>query len=175
VQRPDAPASPLTVALTHRGTAFTTTAANVSIPASSTYSYFRLIGTSAGTDTLVASASSPFHNPVSALTVVGQGRVDPLGNWPTGSMRVGDSVQVTLYVRDPSQNLRNVLATTTWTLAPNANIQFTSGVTAITSIQIPADGQSVPFYLKAISAGTGSATISATNYQSYTNSVTVVP
>jgi len=33
----------------------------------------------------------------------------------------------------------------------------------------------VQFYLKTVSAGTGSATITATNYTAYNNTMTVIP
>ena len=179
VSVPDNQVNPLTVTLAHPGTARTTAPASVVIPAGSSYAYFRVIGASAGTDTLVASASSPFHNPATAYTVVDSGRIDPLGGWPTSlSLSGADSVAITLYARDPSQNVRNVLAATTWTLTPNANIEFvTGGATSsvITSIAVPAGAQSVTFYVKALSAGTASATITAANYKSYTNTFTVMP
>jgi hypothetical protein len=164
------------VTLTH--TARVNTPATVTIPAGSYYSYFRLIGLARGTDTLVASATSPVHNPATAYTVVDSGRIDPINGWPS-SLKAGDSVAVSFYVRDPGQNVRNTLGATTWTLAPNANIQFTSGgagSTVITSITIPATGQVTPtFYLKGVTAGTGSATFTATNYSTYVVPVTVIP
>jgi hypothetical protein len=109
---------------------------------------------------------------------IGNGRIDPLNGWPGSSMHVGDSVQVTIYARDPATTVRNVLAATTFTLAPNANIQFVSGgvsSSVITSATIAAGAQYVQFYLKAVSAGTGSATITATNYTTYVNTMTVIP
>jgi hypothetical protein len=164
------------VTLAHVGTAHTTTvpAPTVSIVNNSYYGYLRLIGASAGTDTLTAAMSSPFHNADTAYTVVGQGRVDPIGSWPS-TLAVGDSVLVTLYPRDPGQNIRNVLAATTWTLAPNANIEFRQGGVVVTSVTVPADGNSVSFYVKALVAGTASATFTATNYTSFTNTFTVTP
>jgi len=171
------------VALTHAGTARTNTFANLTatpissliIPAGNYYEYFRLAGASAGTDTLVASVTSPAHNPDTAYTVVGQGRIDPISGWPT-SLAVGDSVAVTLYTRDQNQSTRNVLAAATFTLAPNANIEFRSGGTSstvITQVTVPADQQQVTFYIRALASGTGSATITATNYSAYSNTVTV--
>jgi hypothetical protein len=182
VSTPDAQAAPLTVTMAHAGTARTATYANLSttpitgvtIPASGSYEYFRLAGTTAGTDTLVVTATSPAHIPDSAYTVVGQGRVDPLGGWP-GSLAAGDSALVTLYARDQNQGTHSVLAATTFTLAPNANIEFRSGGAVVTQVTIPAGQPSVSFYVKALSAGTGSATITATNYQTYTPSFTVTP
>lgn len=178
VQAPDVQVNPLTVTLTHSGTARTTAPASVVIAAGTNYSYFRLIGTAAGTDTLVGSATSPAHNPATGYTVVGNGRIDPLSGWPGSSLATGDSALITIYARDPSTNVRNVLASTTFTLAPNANIAFVTGgasSTVITSIAIPAGATSVSLYVKALSAGTASATITATNYQTYTNTFTVTP
>ncbi|MDE3052955.1 MAG: Ig-like domain-containing protein [Gemmatimonadota bacterium] len=177
VSRPDAPASALTVTLTQGATphASTSPGSPMTIAAGTTTTpYFRLIGLSAGTDTIVASAASPYHKPDTAYTVVGQGRIDPLSGWPT-ALTAGDSAAITLYVRDPAQNYRFVLANTTFTLAPNANIEFHLGGAAVTSVTVPAGAQSVTFFVKALSAGTASATITATNYLSYTNTFTVNP
>ncbi|OYV74616.1 MAG: hypothetical protein B7Z66_15810 [Chromatiales bacterium 21-64-14] len=82
---------------------------------------------------------------------------------------------VTLHARDPATTPRNVLAATTWTLTPNSNIQFRSGGAVITSITVPAGAQSVTFYVKALSAGIASATITAATYKSYTKTFTVMP
>ena len=180
VQAPDAATAPITVTLTHPGTVRTTTPATVTIPSTLSYAYFRVIGAVAGTDTLVASATSPVFNPATAFTVVGNGRIDPLQGWPGSSLHAStrDSVLITLYARDPAQTARNVIAATTFTLAPNANIQFVSGGVSsavITSATIPANAQYIQFYVQAVSAGPGSATISSTNYTTYVNSVTVIP
>lgn len=176
VYTPDAQTTNVSVALVHTGSAHTSTvpASPLTIVSGSNLTYFRLVGTSAGTDTLVASIASPFHNPATAYTVVGQGRIDPLNGWPT-SLTAGDSAAITLYARDPASTQRNVLAATTWTLSPNANIEFHAGGAVITTVTVPAGAQSVTFYVKALSAGTASATITAANYQSYTNTFTVMP
>jgi uncharacterized protein YjdB len=168
--------SPTTVTFSHRGTARTTTvpAGGVTIPAGSYYQYFRLIGSSAGTDTLVATATSPAHLPDSAYTVVSAGRIDPIANWPA-TLTAGDSVQVTLYARAQDQGVHRVLAATAFTLSPNANIEFRSGGAVITAVTIPADETQVSFYVKGKASGTGTATISATSYSTYTNSITVTP
>jgi hypothetical protein len=181
---PDYAVNDITVSLAHAGTPRTNTlvsgqpVSSVVIPAQNYYATIRVAGLSAGTDSLVMTASSPAHNPDTVYTAVGQGRVDPIGSWPS-TLAVGDSAAITLYARDQAQNGRYVLAATTFTLAPNANIQFTSGganSTVITSIQIPADQYLITFYVKGVAQGTGSAGISATNYQSYTTpSVTVTP
>ncbi len=179
VTTPDYQAAPLPVTLSHVGVARATTLASVTIPASSYYQYIRLTGAALGTDSLVATASSPFHNADTAYTVVGLGRLDGIVGWPSASMQVGDSVAVTLRTLDPNASIvRRVAAATTFTLAPNANIQFRSGgvgSTTITSVVVPADGSQVTFYIKALVSGSGSATISNANYQTYTNTVTVIP
>jgi hypothetical protein len=117
------------------------------------------------------------HNPDTAYTVVTLGRIDPIGGWPA-SLKVGDSVAVQLYARDSLQNTHYVLNPTTWTLAANQNIEFRSGganSVVITSVTIPADQSFVTFYVKGVSAGTGSANITETNYQPYSNTITVTP
>jgi len=173
VSTPDNAAAPIDVAFSHIGPARTSTdtvgvaTTGVRIPQGTYYGNFRIVGTAAGTDTLVATATSPVHNAATAYTVVGQGLIDPIGNWP-GSLKVGDSVEVTLYARDPAGNGRYVLAATTFTLQPNAYIEFRSGgasSTVITQVTIPANQYYVQFYVKGLSAGTGSATFTAPNYQ----------
>jgi hypothetical protein len=183
VYTPNNAAAPIDVTLAHNGTARTSTTVNgtavstVTIPAASNIVYFHVVGTAVGWDTLGASASSPPFNPVTAYTAVSQGHVDPLSNWPTAlSLSATDSVQITLYARDSTQTGHYVQDTTTFTLTPNANIQFVSGGQVITSIAIPKDGYYVQFYVKAVTQGSGQATISAPNYVTYnTPTITVSP
>ena len=178
---PDYAVNPITVGLAHAGTARTSTlvggqpVSSVVIPAQGYFATIRVAGLSAGTDSLVMTATSPVHNPDSVYTVVGQGRVDPIGSWPS-TLKAGDSVQVTLFPRDQVQSGHYVLDNTTFTLTPNANIQFVSGGAVITSVVVPATGYFVNFYVKGVTPGTGNAVISATNYQTYTTpNVTVTP
>src|SRR5712691_4317677 len=180
VSTPDNAALPIDVAFAHVGLARTETdtgsvpTTSVRISQGTSYTYFRTIGLSAGTDTLVGNTTSPAHTPDTAYTVVGQGLIDPVVGWPA-TLKAGDSVQVTLYARDPAGNQRFVLAATAFTLAPNSFIEFHSGGVVITQVPIPADQYYVQFYVKGLSAGAGSASITATNYQPYSNTVTVTP
>jgi hypothetical protein len=180
---PDYQVAPLAVSFTHSGTARTATYANltttpitgITIAQGQSYEYFRLAGSTAGTDTLIASATSPAHVPDTAYTVVSQGRVDPLGSWPT-TIAAGDSVQITLYARDLNQSTHYVLNDETFTLAPNANIEFRTGAVGagpITQITIPAGQYYVNFYVRGVSAGTGSVQITNADYQTYNTTVTV--
>jgi hypothetical protein len=180
VYTPDVAAAPITVALNHTGTPRISTlvagvpVSQVVIPTGSNISYFRTEGTSTGTDTLVATTSSPAHNPATAYTVVGQGRIDPIGSWPT-TLAFGDSVQVILYTRDPAQNGRYVSAATVFT-PTLTNLEFWTGgasSTKLTTVTVPADQYYVYFWVKATGHGTGSATITATNYVTYNNTVTI--
>ena len=175
--------APIAVSFSHTGTARIrtdsggVTVTGVTIPHGTNVVYFRIVGTSAGTDTLVASATSPLHNPATAYTAVGLGTLTSPSGWPA-SLKAGDSTLVTLYTRDPSGNGRYVIAPTTVSLVPNAYIQFVSGganSAVITSVVVPAGAYYVQFYLKGVSAGTGSADFSATNYQTYSPTVTITP
>jgi uncharacterized protein YjdB len=183
VYAPDNQSAPLSVALAQAATPRTSLTVGglpvtgVTIPAGTNYTYFHVVGTSAGSDTLTATATSPLHSPGVGYVTVAPGRVDPLGSWPA-SVRAGDSVLVYLYTRDATTNTHNVAAATTFTLAPNANIQFVSGgatSAVITSVIVAADASYAPFYLKGVTAGTGSVTITQANYQTYTPTVTVSP
>ncbi|MCX5760959.1 MAG: hypothetical protein NTW72_05560, partial [Gemmatimonadetes bacterium] len=124
--------------------------------------------------------ASPLHNADTAFTVVGLGRINNILSWPSASMRVGDSVAVTLRTLDPNAvSVRRVAAATTFALAPNANIEFRSGgagSTTITSVIVPADGSQVTFYVKALASGSGTSTITNANYNTYLPpAVTVIP
>jgi hypothetical protein len=177
VQTPNYQPSNLTVALSHVGAARTTVPASVTIPAGNYYAYFRVTGAARGTDSLIATATSgATHFPDTAYTAVDSGRVDPIGGWPS-SLQVGDSTLITLYARDPSTGTRYVAAATTFTLAPNSNIRFVAqgGTTPITNVTIPADAYYVQFYVRALSAGTGSVTITHPNYRTHIQNVTVNP
>jgi hypothetical protein len=172
----------MAVSFAHTGTARVGTFTNstntpitgLTIDSGTNYKYFRMSGLVRGTDTLTASATSPAHNPATVYTVVDSGRVDPIGNWP-GTIKAGDSIQVTLYARDVNTNTHYVVAATQFTLAPNANIEFHLGGATVTAVTIPADAYYVQFYLKGLTAGTGSVTITNSNYKTYTNTVTVTP
>ncbi len=172
---PDARATPLTVPLGHSAVPHSNTPSSHVIPAGQNYDYFRVTATSVGSDTITASPSG--YVPGKGVVVVSLGHIDPLAGWPT-AVRAGDSVQVTLYARDVNQGTHTVAAATTFTLVPNANIQFVSGganSAVITSATIPADASYVQFWLKGVTAGTGSANITATSYAPYTNTLSVTP
>lgn len=177
VATPDNLAAGANVTLGHAGPATTSIPSTTPIASASYYSYFTITGTSLGTDTLTATLASPFHNSAKTFMTVDYGRVY-LSGWPSALANTTDSVAVTLYTRDPtgSYNLP-VAAATTFTLAPNANIEFRSGgvsSTVITSITVPANAiQSPTFYVKGKTTGSGSVTITNANYYSFTNPVTV--
>jgi hypothetical protein len=186
VYTPDAATQPITVSLSHTGTPRTTTTVSgvavnsVQIPTNNNLVSFHVVGSVTGMDTLVATTTSPVENPATGYTAVSKGQVNPIGNWPaTLSLASGDSVQITLYAYDSAQVAHYVEATTTFTLAPSGSIQFVSGganSTVITSIDIPKDAYYVQFYVKGAAQGTGQATISASNYVTYTTpTITVNP
>jgi hypothetical protein len=136
--------------------------------------YFRVLGTSVGSDTVTL--SPPGHVPAKVVVTVGTGRLMP-SNWPS-ALRAGDSTQVYVYAADQSGNSHYLSANTTITLGANPNFQFVSGgasSSAITSVVIPADQQGVYVWIKGVSAGTASATLSAPSYSTYTNTFTVTP
>ena len=185
VYTPDAATAPIDVSLSHTGTPRTSILLNdtarttVTIPTSLNYVYFHVVGTSVGMDTLVATATTPVEKPATAYTAVSLGHVDPIVSWPASlSLSSGDSVLVTMYARDSVQTTHYVQDTTTFTLAPNANIRFVAngGATPLTSIVIAKDAYFVQFWVTGVSQGTGQATISATNYATYTTpTITVSP
>lgn len=175
--RPDNPASTLTVNLAHSSAA-ASTASSVLIGVSAYSTTVRITGVSAGADTITASAIG--HNAIKAGILIGNGRFDPISGWPT-SLAQGDSALVTIYARDVNTSTHYVAADQVVTLAPTGQLQFVSGGTGpssvvITSATIPKDGYYVQVYVKALTgSGTGSATISGTNYTTFVTPTVTVP
>jgi hypothetical protein len=173
--------SPLTVTLSHVGTARTSAPASVTIPAGSrTSALFAVAGTSAGNDELIATA--PGHSSLSVGTGVDKGVINLWNNGVApSSLSANDSVQVVVLVLNPVGYPDDdvVVAPTTFVLTPNANIQFVSGGTSsivITSVTVPAGGVfSETFWVKGVSSGTGSFTITNANYQTFSATLTVTP
>jgi len=131
-----------------------------------------LHGLAAGVDTVVATASGwlPDTLPVR----VGPGTV-VLWGWPS-ALRQGDSAQVSLQVDDQAGEGRLADVATTFTLAPNGNIVFTSASGVIGTITVAAKNQGTGyFYVKAVAPGTGTVNITNASYQPYSNSVSVMP
>ena len=95
------------------------------------------------------------------------------------SIGVADSVLVGLYVFDPTRvTLRNVVAPTVISLSSSANINFVSGVpnsAPLTSITVPADASTVMVYIKGVTPGTATLSLSAPTYTTQTASITVTP
>ncbi len=160
---PDYQPSPLTVALAHTSGASASPATAI-IPTSSYYVYTRITGASVGQDTITFSA--PGYVSIRAAVDVGLGRMDNIVSWP--STLTTDSVQVTLYARDMDGTGRNVSAATTFNVAvAGSALEVRSGAGAVTSVTIPADQQSVSFWLRRISNGTATVTFTSANYTTY--------
>jgi hypothetical protein len=183
---PNSAVAPIPISLIWPGTARTAFKVNGvaitadTIPLNGTSTpYFHVVGTAVGVDTVIASASSPPFYPDTAYTAVSQGHVDPIQSWPTTlSLSGTDSVEIVLYARDSTQTAHYVQDSTYFTLAPNANIQFTAngGTGPITTIVIPKDQYYVYLWVKGLAQGSGQATISGTNYVTYnTPTITVGP
>ncbi len=172
---PDLATSTLTVPIGHSASPRTNTPGSTTIPVNTQFGFFRIVGTSVGNDTLTM--SPPGHVPGTAVVSVALGRIDALSGWPA-TVRAGDSVQVTLVTKDQNGNARQVAAATTFSLSSNTSVQFVSGggtSIVITSVVVPADGNQVSFWVKGVSAGTGSANITNVNYTPYSNTVSVTP
>ncbi len=66
--------------------------------------------------------------------------------------------------------------TKTFTLTTNDNIEFLQDGVPITTVTVPAGYESsLLFHVRGTAAGTGTVTISASNYSSVTKSVTAAP
>ena len=169
---PDYRADTLVVALAHSNSA-STTPASVKIPGSTNYLYSRISGASAGTDTITYTATG--HNPGRGTVAVGLGRVDSNSGWPTTLST--DSVLVTIYSRAPDTTPLNVTAPTTFGLAVSSGaVEIHRANATVTSVTIPADTYQVSFYVRRLTGGSATLTISNANYQSFTTpSATITP
>jgi Big-like domain-containing protein len=132
-------------------------------------------GLAAGTASVVVTA--PGWVPDTGLIVVGPSTTD-LDAWPpVYGLAVGQTAPLVLLMLAPNGQSRVSAVTKQFTLTPNANLEFTdpSGV-PITTVTVAAGQQASPqFWVKGISAGTGTVTISAPNYSPVTKSLTVAP
>jgi hypothetical protein len=171
VQIPNALGSDLVVTLSHSNGG-TTTPGTVTILAGQYTAAFRITGATKATDVITTSAAG--HAGKSYTLPVDNGTIT-LSGWPA-SVKAGDSVAVVLYTEDQAGSIKPVGISITFTLAPNANIEFRQGNAVITSIIVPANGQnSTTFYVKGLAAGTGSANVSGGRFTTYTNTLTVTP
>ena len=160
---PDNQPAPLTVTTSH-ATSASATAATVTIPQGTYYVYHRITGVTAGVDTITYTAAG--HTATTGAVSVGLGRVDGIGGWPT--TLASDSVAVTLYARDPDGNVRNVSVATTFALAVSGSaLEARVNGAAVTSVTIPANAQSVTFYLRRLANGTATVTFTNTNYATH--------
>jgi uncharacterized protein YjdB len=168
---PNALASDLVVTLGHSSGA-TSTPGTVTILAGVTTANYRVTAVSKGNDVLTASA--PGNLSTNATVAVDSGRI-LLNGWPA-SVQVGDSVAVTIYSQDQNGNFRTLGTAVTFTLSSNANIVFDRSGAPVTTLTIPANGQNTPtFYVKGVSAGTGSTLVTGGRFADYSNTLTVTP
>ena len=160
IATPDNQVTPLNVSLT-RATNVSATAASIQIPGGTYYLYHRITGATLGIDTITYAAAG--HTSVRGAVIVGAGRVDALGAWPTSLTT--DSVAVTLYARDMDGSVRNVSVATTFNVSVSGSaLDARFGGATVTSVTIPADAQSVTFYLRRLANGTATVTFTNANY-----------
>jgi Big-like domain-containing protein len=135
------------------------------------YAVVGAIGVSPGVDTVIASA--PGFRADTGLIVVGMGTFE-VAQWPLG-LQVNETRTLELKVFGPNGDVRLTAVTTTFTLAPNGNIEFFEDGVPVTSITFDAGQHFMQFAVKGKAAGTGTVTVSAPNYTPVTKTVTVAP
>ncbi len=142
----------------------------VTLPSTGPFGPVPLHGRVAGVDTVFATA--PGWIPDTLPVIVGLGTTTLVG-WPT-TLAQGDSASVYLTVNDILGDGRIVDSATVFTLTPNARLSFSNGTSTLSSITVPAGGEtSGYFFVKAIANGTGTVDISNVNYQTLTKSLSV--
>jgi len=168
-------AAPLTVGLSHKSRI--SVPASVTIPAGGTFQAIQIVGTSAGTDTLTASAAG--YTSATLEFFVDLGTIDfGLTGDPPGPLKVGGTRGVYLCSYGPHGEYNLLATATTFSLAPSANIRFTTEAapsTPVTSATIPAANYCTNFVVQGLRVGTASITISSPNYKTLVTSLTVTP
>jgi len=157
----------------------TSVPATVVIPTGSSYAFFDIAAASPGTDVLIASA--PGYTSVARNKTVSPGLIysyETYGYYGPLAVATGDSAYVSFMVLAPSGNEDVApIAATTFTIASSANIQFLSGgptSKVITSFTMPAGVNYIALWIKGISAGTGSFTVTHPDYQPFAATIAVV-
>ncbi len=167
---------PVTLSITHPYETHTNAPATVAYANSVVSASIIVVGVSEGLDTMVVSAPG-YVSSFTAFTVV-KGIGDVSFSWPQ-SLHAGDSVLVNLVARFAVGDFpRTVAQPTVFTLDANSNIAFSSASssgTTISSVTIPTGASTVSFYVKGLSAGTGTMVVSAPNFVTYSKSVAVIP
>lgn len=141
----------------------------VTIDSTSYSRSFRLSGVALGVDTVKAAASG--YLPDSGRVSIELGTLGTPTGWTTTLST--DSVAITLRTRGPDGALRRVTGATTFTLAVDANLVFHRDGVPVSSVTVPADSDTVTFYMRRVSAGSANVSISNANYQTFTSTVTV--
>ena len=142
-----------------------TVPSTVTIPAGGNYAYFDVTGVAKGVSSVIATAPRSF--PDTQPVVVGQPK---LSFSFTASANAGQRYTMTLYARDSLNNIRNVVAPLTVTLASSnpGHTQFDSLTTTIAAGQ-----SSVNMGVVFDTAGTYVLTVSATGYDTGADTTTV--
>ncbi len=123
---------------------------------------FALNGLSLGTDTLVISA--PGYLSDTTEIVVDQG-VLRRGATFTNTIVNGDSVLVTLEFLDAQGYSAESVAPQTITFSPDTTLVVSNGLTAVSSIVVPAGSTSFSFWVKRVQNGDSSLTASGTFFR----------
>jgi len=169
-------AAPLTVSFASK-TSRLSVPASVTIPTGGTFMGFRIVGTSAGTDSLTASAAG--YTSASLEFVVGLGLIDfGLTGYPVSSLKAGGTNGVYLCSYGPQGEFNLLASATTFSLASSSNVSFSTAAapaTPITAATIPADDYCTNFVIHGLGAGTATITISSPNFTTLVTSLTVKP
>ena len=166
-------AASVTVTLTHGP--HTSMPATITIPAGGTYGRFQITAASAGTDTIVASA--PGFAPATFVATVGLGTII----FFPSPVAAGTKVVRTICIAAPDGEETFDAASAFFSLSMTSNISIASfyGLdpnTPVTSVGFPIPGANCFFfYLKGISPGTATLTISSPLYKPLTVSILVTP
>jgi hypothetical protein len=134
------------------------------------YGYLKLEGLVAGTDTLVVEA--PGWTPDTIEVFVRPGILMlPLSS--ASSVRLADSTAVDVYLlASDGEEVAPSTAPITVTLSTSASLQTTLGPGPISSINVPVGATRATFWVKGLTVGAGTLTVSAPGFASATFSIT---
>jgi Big-like domain-containing protein len=161
------------VRVAHRNPAVATLADTLAAHIIPSFAAVLATGIAGGVDSVIATA--PGFRSDTGIIVVGTGTSEVV-TWPPFGLTVGQSWPLTLHVLGPNGDPRASAVTKTFALTVNDNIEFIQDGAPITTVTVAAGQQSsLQFSVRGTAAGTGTVTISASNYSSITKSVTVGP
>jgi N-acetylneuraminic acid mutarotase len=161
---PNVAGTNLALAVSHSNAAVAAITTAASIAQGQNFVDLNVLGRSAGRDTIVVAA--PGYGPDTVIVDVGLGQIQ-VAHFPA-TLRIDDSVAISIESRNPSNTQTDNAFGMTFTLGGTPNLRFSDGHQVITSIAIPDGARATgTFYVTAIGPGIADVTITNPNYRDF--------